>query len=156
MAEYPIHNSKYFDVREFVHPATWKALGVKAAAQVDVRIVRICDLLREKTGVPGYVNNWHYSSHPTPYVASGHRSRTERTGGFYSQHRAGRAADYKATGFTPDMLLHIIAQNAVEFEAAGLTTIEDLRFTPTWLHLDCRPKIKGVNPETGFLIVIPK
>jgi len=158
MAEYPIHDSKYFDVREFVDEATWKTLGIRAQWLVDPKIVRVVDLLREKTGVPGYINTWHLSKTPfhIRFKSSGYRRRKDTTGAEYSQHRFGRATDYKAPGFTPAMLLHVINSSAAEFEAAGLTRMEDIKFTPTWLHMDCAPKIKGVNPESGFYIFAPK
>ena len=148
MPEYPLHNSPYFDVRELVDANTFKALSVNAAWLIDPKIVRVLDLLREKLGAPVVVNNWHTGG---PFKSSGFRSMSDKTGAIFSQHRRGCAADVKVSGKTPNEILFVINANFQEFKAAGLTTIEDVKFTPTWLHLDCRP----VQIENQFRIVRP-
>jgi len=148
MPEYPLHNSPYFDVREMVDANTFKALSVNAAWLIEPKIVRVLDLLREKLGAPVVVNNWHTGG---PFKSSGFRSMSDKTGAMFSQHRRGCAADVKSAGRKPADILAIINANFEEFKAAGLTTIEDVNFTPTWLHLDCRP----VQIENQFRIVRP-
>jgi len=156
MPTYPLHNSQHFDVREFVDERTWNILGVKAACLIDPAIVRVCDLLREKAGVPVRVNTWHYAKPgETVYKASGYRATWEKVGGELSQHRCGRAADVKIVGLTPKAVMALITANQAEFEAAGLTTVESLQFTRSWNHLDCRPKVQGWHPVKGFLVVKP-
>jgi hypothetical protein len=153
MPEYPIHGSKYFDVREFVDERTWGIRGIKAAELIDPKTVAICDLIREKAGAPVTVNNWHFAKPgESVYKASGYRAIWEKVGGQLSQHRCGRAADVKVKGLIPLRVFQIIQANRAEFEAAGLTTMEDLRYTPTWAHVDCRPRLEG---NTGILIVKP-
>lgn len=134
MPEFPIHGSPFFDVREFVDPRTWQLRGIKAAELIDPKIVAICDILREHAG-PLIVNNWHNKGQ---YKSSGFRAVWDNTGGVLSQHRCGRAADVKSKKYKPGQLLSIIMQHKAEFMVAGLTCIESLQFTPTWLHLDCR------------------
>ena len=156
MITYPIHGSKWFDVREFVDQKTWNMLGVKSAWMIDPRIVRVADLLREKSGAAVIVNNWHFKKDGEPlYDSSGYRAIWDDTGGKLSQHRCGRAADFKVRGFRPIQMQILIQANKAEFLAAGLTTMENVAMTPTWLHCDCRPIIPGVQPEDGFLIVNP-
>lgn len=148
MPEFPIHGSPYFDVREWVCPRVFKSRSINAVDLIDPAIIRIFDLLREKAGVIT-VNNWYMGG---KYKASGFRAIWDRTGGDLSQHRCGRAGDAKSRIYKPKALLEIIMDNRIEFQGAGLTTIEDIKYTPTWLHLDCRPvKIEGGN----FKIVIP-
>ena len=156
MPEYPVHGSKFFDVREWVDPRTFGVLGAKSACLIDPAIIRVADLLREKAGVPVTVNNWHFAKPgDTIYKASGFRAIWEKVGGQLSQHRCGRAGDFKVKGMTPSQALRLIMAHAAEFEAAGLTTIENVDFTKTWLHADCRPRVPGWHPSTGFLIVDP-
>jgi len=156
MAQIPIHGSPHFDVREFVDKATWNALGVAAAWLVDPAIVRVCDLLRELSDAPVTVNNWHYAKRGQHiYRSSGFRSKFDSTGAAYSQHRCGRAADVKVAGFSPYLVLQLIERNADDFALAGLTTMENIEFTKTWVHLDVRPKVENLHPENGFLIVNP-
>lgn len=152
MPQYPIHGSKYFDIREFVDEKTWRILGIKAACLIDPAIVRVADLLRLKVGVPVYVNTWHTGGE---FSQSGFRPKWSRVGGDLSQHRCGRAVDVKVSGMTPKAVHGVIMAHSEEFEAAGLTTLENLKDTPTWSHLDCRPKIPGWHQDSGFLIVRP-
>ena len=153
---YPIHGSEYFDIREFVDPRTWSALKIQAACQVDPKTVACSDLLRRLAGRANVINNWHYAKPgETIYDASGFRAIWEPVGGTLSQHRGGRASDNKVKGMTSKQMFEVVMDNQALFEAAGLTTIEDPSFTVGWLHLDCRPKIKGWHPDKGFLIVKP-
>lgn len=154
MPQFPLHESLYFDTREFIDERTWNILGIKSAWMIDPKIVAVCDLLRELTGLPVKVNNWHYyKPGQQKYVASGLRAKWERTGAELSQHRLGRAADVKIVGMSPTQIFNLIMVHSEAFAAVGLSTMEDLRDTKTWNHLDCRPKIKGIHPEIGFLIV---
>lgn len=156
MPEYPIHGSPYFDCREFVDARTWSILGPKCAFLIDPKVVRVSDLIRELAGAAVKINNWHYRKRGQQlYDSSGFRAIWDNTGGSLSQHRCGRAADYKVTGFSPSLLLILIQRNKERFLEAGLTTIENLDATPTWLHGDVRPRLEGVHPEGDFWFVDP-
>ena len=151
MPEFPIHGSKYFDVREFVDQKTWAMLGVKSAWCVDPKIVAVCDLLREKVGVPVKINTWHYAKRgQKSFIDSGFRAKWSGVGGVLSQHRMGRAADVKVDGMSTYQIQLIIIKHEQEFLAAGLTTMENMEYTPTWCHLDCRPRLQ----ETSGVIVV--
>jgi hypothetical protein len=153
---HPIHGSPYFDVREFVDRRTWNVLNVQSAMLIDPQIVLIADALRELAG-PLTVNNWHFRGPGQRlFDSSGFRARWDATGGLLSQHRCGRAADFKSNRYAPGGLLKLVLQNADKFRALGLTTIEEVRHTPTWLHLDCRPRVPGFWPDDQpFRIVSP-
>ena len=148
MPQFPIHNSKYFDVREWVDEKIWMQRNVKAAQMVDPVIVRIADLFREKAGQPVYINTWHTGGH---FVASGFRAVWEKQGGKLSQHRCGRAVDLKVNGMNSVDMLGIVMRNLPEFLALGLTVIENVEKTPTWLHLDCRPRTIGMLDTVTFV-----
>ncbi len=155
MVEYPIHNSPFFDVREWVDERTWGMLGPKAAWQIDQRIVRIADKVRELAGAGVMVNNWHYRVRgASKFQSSGLRAKWDGTGAALSQHRRGCAADLKVTGMTPTQVFDLIQANKALFIELGLTTVENLNATPTWLHVDIRPRIDGML-EGEFLIVNP-
>jgi hypothetical protein len=148
MAQYPIHKSIFFDVREFVDEKVWNALGVKSAWLIDPNIVRIADIVRKLSNSDVTVNNWHIGGN---YKSSGYRGIWDSTGATMSQHRCGRASDLKVKGLSPVQILHLIMANKSEFISAGLTVIEDVADTPTWLHVDCRPRLD----DTSILIVKP-
>lgn len=148
-----LHGSRWFDIVEFVDKRTWQALGWKAACLIDPKNVRVCDLIREKSLSPTWVNNWFMKN--GKFDSSGYRAIWDSTGGSLSQHRCGRAADVKVVGLKPYQVFELIMDNRIEFEEAGLTTIENIKLTPSWLHIDVRPRIDGWHPKTGFLIVDP-
>lgn len=156
--DYSAHGSKYFDIREFVHPRTWeesKQSPARCNWLIDPKVVRICDLVREISGVPVYVNNWLFykpGRGMKKYVSSGFRASWDSTGASYSQHRTGRAADVKPRGFTGRQTFELVMDNKERFLKAGLTTIENPDVTPSWLHLDVRPRLVGV---ADILIVNP-
>ena len=60
------------------------------------------------------------------------------------------AIDIKISGLTPQEIYAHILKNAKTFMDLGLTTLEDIRDTPTWNHLDIRytglSEIKIVRP----------
>lgn len=148
MAQYSIHQSLFFDVREFVDEKAWDALGEKSAWLIDPKIVRIADLVRQLSNSAVTINNWHSGGN---YKSSGYRGIWDSTGATMSQHRCGRAADLKVKGFSPVQVLHLIMANKSAFISEGLTVIEDVADTPTWLHVDCRPRLD----DTSILIVKP-
>jgi hypothetical protein len=155
MPEHPIHGSPFFDVREWVDQRTWAFLGPQSASLIDPAIIRVADLLRSLTG-PLTVNNWHYRGPGVKlYDSSGFRAVWDPVGGKLSQHRRGCAGDFKSSRHSVKSLYKIVQENADRFAAAGLTTIENIGFTPTWLHLDCRPRVDGFWPEKGFRVVSP-
>ena len=157
MPEFPIHNSPHFDVREWVDPRTWQMLNVRAAWLIDPVTVHVANVLREIAGAPVVINNWHYETRRgnQVYKSSGFRSVWDKTGALLSQHRRGTAFDAKVTGFSPSLIFELIRRNKAAFLNAGLTTLENIAFTPTWVHFDTRPRIAGIHPENDFLIVDP-
>lgn len=153
LPKYPIFESKYFDVREYVDARTWFILGIEAAWMIDERTVKIDNLIREKTGCAVTINNWWMATPKNQiFDSSGYRPKWDEEGGLLSQHRCGRASDKRVRGMTPREVLKIIMQNEDEFLDAGLTTIENLDHTPSWLHTDCRAKL---HKNAGILFVNP-
>lgn len=156
LPQFPCFGSKHFDIREWVDNRTWDLYGMKSLWQLDPRPVRVADLVREKIGAPTTVNNWHFAKPgQTVYNSSGFRPIWDKTGGSLSMHRRGCAGDMKVRGVPPAQVLQVILANLDEFLAAGLTTIESVRYTPSWLHGDCRERIEGIHPKQGILFVDP-
>jgi hypothetical protein len=154
--QYPLDNSKYFDVREFIHPMAFNAVGPERARWFISDFQRdYAELLKRVLGMaPIQINNWHLGG---DRVGRGTRPRgyKPKGGAEFSQHYLSNALDVSSPGFTPKQIMQKILENEADFKAIGLTTMEDIALTPTWLHGDCRPFIHGIHPETGFLIVKP-
>ena len=125
--------SEHFDIREFVDPEAFKARGDKSIELIDIRIVKVVELLREIVGKPIIINTWHIGGQ---YKESGLRQMNTATGAKYSQHKFGRAVDVKVSGMKSEDVRNIIRSNWKFLKEAGLTTIE--KDTPTWVHLDVR------------------
>lgn len=138
------YRTTYFDLRELVTPEIHTARGSAAWELLDPRALRVLDQLREKFG-PTIVNNWHKGG---AYRESGLRPSDTKTGARYSQHKTGRAFDCKFMDTTPQAVYAYVREHTGEFPE--ITVLEDIEFTPTWLHFDVRnadwPGIKVVRP----------
>jgi len=132
-----------FNIKEFVSKATWKKHGRKSIRFIDPKIIAIAQLLRDLTIAPVTINNWSFQVNSHNYQYSGYRAPDVKIGAKESQHRFGRAIDVKVEGMKIADVYEMVLAHISEFKKAGLTTIEDISHTPTWLHLDCRQTFKN-------------
>lgn len=137
----------HFDIRELVPESIWKRYGDSSIWFIDPRVFEFMNFIRNRYGKPVIINTWHTGG---KFTERGFRIPTTSIGSKLSQHKFGRAADFNVHGMTPDEVRADIMANQEEFIAAGLTTIEDGEFAPTWVHADCRytrmDTIKIVKP----------
>lgn len=124
-----------FTIHEFVPKSVYERFGNKSIWFIDIRIVRICQFLRDYIDRPLKINDWHIGG---SFQNSGFRLSDETVGSPMSQHKYGRAADIKIEGFSTDEIHEAILNNWGELSAIGLTTLEKAIKTPTWCHLDTR------------------
>lgn len=125
-----------FYAHEFVGQDIYSKFGpIKSWWFIDKRVVVICAELKKDLNATVTINNWHFGG-----VAqnSGYRTPTSTVGASLSQHRRGCAADVKVKGYTAKQVYDHILANKDKYMALGLTTLEDVEFTPTWTHLDTR------------------
>jgi len=139
---------KHFKVNELVPKEIYAMYGDGAVQFLDIKAVRVIEFLRKDLGKPVYVNNWDSGG---LRQESGYRVPNTKTGGKLSQHKFGRAFDVRVEGMTPQEVYDYILANESKYLAAGLTCMENIKFTPTWNHLDTRAvldlsKIRIVNP----------
>jgi hypothetical protein len=127
--------SKNFDIREFIPPEAFQLLGDKARWLIDPRLIAVVQGIRDLSDKPVTLNNWHTGG---KFKESGFRMPTTGTGAPLSQHRLGRAADLKVAGMAPAEVLALIEAKWDTLRALGLTTVEDVKLTPTWMHVDVR------------------
>lgn len=149
-----------FKREEFVHPAFIQAVGYEACLwYISLFQVNYASLLRETIDAPLIANTWA-TSKPGPgyYVGRGTRPPNYRPkgGGLLSMHYMKLAVDFSSPAYSPAQLFQAVMTNDLKFKAIGLTTIESIEITKTWLHGDARTFIPGVHPDRGFLIVKPK
>lgn len=140
--------SENFSIQELVPPEIFQKFGINSQWFIDPKVVDILELLKEvlsaqyKTNIIVKVNDWHTGG---SYKYSGYRPPNidnEIGGATLSQHKLGNAVDVKAilngNNLPIKDIFNIVQSNKVAFLAAGLTTIEDITYTKTWLHLDTR------------------
>jgi hypothetical protein len=144
------YRPKYFQLQEVVHHSFIQARGEKAWELMDDRILRGADWLREKFGacvVNGKLGERRFTE-------SGLREWDTKTGGQFSQHKFGRALDLKFLKVSVKEVYDYIVRNPAEARLNGITTVEDISFTATWLHIDCR-NLPASFPNNGILVVKP-
>lgn len=154
--------TKNFEIQEFVPPEIYNKYGEKSSWFISPEIPVIAQELRDSLSqkyagkkVIVKINDWHTGGQ---YKYSGYRPPNiddEIKGAFLSQHKLGKAMDIKV--FVNDVKLSskevydFIMANKTKFISLGLTTMEDVNYTKSWNHLDCRfrPNV------TDILIVKP-
>lgn len=140
-----IYLPQYFDLREFVPPEVYQALGVKAWAVLDPRIVWTMDQIRMWTRKPITINNWHIGG-AFKYRGFRPRDYTE-TAAKYSQHFMGRAADFDVSGMTADEFRKTMKMSQGIPAFKYVTACEE---GVNWVHIDIRPVPKGTNSIIYF------
>jgi hypothetical protein len=137
-----------FYLDEFIDPITYSERGEKSIQLMDMRIILAIQHLREVINKPITINNWASRGQ---FRESGLRRADTRTGARWSQHKYGRALDFRVSGMTPREVHQVIHQHERTFiERQWITTLEDVRDTPSWTHIDCR-----YTGKDSFLIVRP-
>lgn len=125
--------SKDFSVVEFVPPAIHEQFADKSIWFIDPKIVQMAQFIRDRFGKPMTINNYFAGG---IFQYSAFRDSACKIGAINSQHRHGRAIDFRIYGMTPVEIRADIIKNFELYRASGLTTIEG--GTPTWTHIDCR------------------
>lgn len=122
----PIH----FKIEELVDPLTYSSLGAMAMQLLDWRILYSLDCIRELLGVPLIVNNWKNGGNRK---YSGFRPIGCEVGGYYSQHRFGRAVDFISPEMEASKIrLEIMSKNRL---FPFISYMED---NVEWVHIDVR------------------
>lgn len=143
--------SKHFEIHQLVPANVFARFAERSWWFIDPKLVAVLDALRDDLGVPVVINDWYTGGR---FQNSGFRAPNTTVGAAMSQHRFGRAADVKALAMKPDAVLRALNLNKEKYLALGLTTIENLEHTPTWLHIDVRPRLPHM-PSDDFFFVNP-
>lgn len=133
--------STNFKLIEFIDPHTYNKYGDSSVWFIDPQIIQVAQFIRTRFNRAITINGGGYKY-------SGFRPPQCKIGAKLSQHRFGRAIDIKIDNM-PEIYTDIVT-NPELYIKVGLTTVENIEATPTWLHLDCRwtneDKIRVVNP----------
>ena len=138
----------HFDLEELVDPVTWNLLGDKAWWLLDPRLLWTLDQIRERYNRAVTINTWKWRT-DKPFTLRGFRPSSAALGGFHSQHRYGRAADFDVEGMAADEVRQDILTHPDEAAFQYITCLEtDI----SWVHLDCR---NWDRAKHGILLVKP-
>ena len=124
------YRPQFFILQELVPPGVFDRLGEAAWDLFDTNALQALDKLRQQFG-PITVNNWHRGG---AFKESGLREANTATGAPKSAHKLGKAFDCKPGQTTVKAMYDYILDNQNEFQE--IRRMEDLSFTPTWLHFD--------------------
>lgn len=146
MTRHKLTENFYLD--EFICPPIYSKHGARSVIFMDMRIVSGIQYLRDQSQKSIIINNWFNGG---KLDERGLRSFDTRTGAKYSQHKFGRAVDSNMAGFTiKEYFDFVMSHEKYLIENQLITTIENISFTRSWLHTDCRytglDKILIVNP----------
>jgi hypothetical protein len=120
-----------FCVDELVHKNIYNRLGAYSIRYINKELIMVLQTLRMIAGVPLTVNNYFTGGQRTN---SGLRDFTNPLNATMSVHFTGMAVDIVSSK-TPFELFDLIQEHKEMFIELGLTTIEDVNITKTWLHL---------------------
>lgn len=146
---YPIPQSTHFYVDELIHPNIYKRFGKYSLKFMNPKLLNVLAIIRNLIKEPIVVNSWGSGGN---FINSGLRDFKKPLNGklSYSRHYYGLCLDLKPKTMTIKRLFKIIKENESLFIEAGLTVIEDIRYTPTWLHISVEytglPFITTIKP----------
>lgn len=144
----PLKVASNFSLSEFIDPVTYKRFGTASTWFIDPTIVQVAQFIRTRFNKSVTINSW---SSKGQYKLSGFRPMTSTIGAKLSQHRFGRAVDIKIADLKA--VYEDILKNKYLYHKVGLRAVEDIKYTSTWIHLDCRWLR---SDEKEILIVKPK
>lgn len=139
--------NEHFDIREFVPKAVFDEFGFNFCKRfVNPVMLNYATWLKlklqseYKCEVAIRINDWHYGG---KFQNRAFRPPTSTVGKWTSTHRLAMALDMsftrKDTGATIPIkdVYHLVMDNQAGVMAIGITRLEDIKDTPTWLHSDC-------------------
>ena len=127
--------SKDFELQEFIPKEIYNAFRENSTWFINPTIINIAQVVRDICGVPIIINNWNNGG---SYNNRGYRLPSSPIGAVYSQHKLGNAIDISSNEMNAKKLYELILANKGLLLLNGLSAIEDIRHTKTWVHLDCR------------------
>ena len=124
--------SEHFDLREFIPKEIYEQFGDKSTIFINPNLVVVCEWLRVTLNKSITINNWHTGGQ---YNYSGYRPPDCKEGARLSRHKLGVCADLKIAGMTPKQVFEYIKLHWKELRDMSLSTVEDINYTPTWIHV---------------------
>lgn len=137
------YKTKYFTVKELVHPWILKKIGAENAwLRLDEGCLRDLDRIRKKWGGYIYINSG-------PNDSRGYRPPNDPDGAWLSVHKHGKAFDLvPANGDNAGFWLFVF-EMIKNKELEAFNTLESRTYTSTWTH------VAKMNTDKRPLIIKP-
>lgn len=146
---YKIPQSSYFFIDEIVHPDIYEKFGKESLKFINPKLLELISAIRTLINEPIVINNYEAGG---KFINSGLRCYKNPLGDKvnYSRHYFGLCADLKFKSKTIKEVFSIIKENESWLMINGLTVVENIDHTPTWLHIGVEytglDKLKIINP----------
>ena len=128
-----------FSIEEFFSRAMLNQWGERRCLQfIDPKTLILAQAYRDFFEESMFVNTWNISRKTKKFSNRGFRPPTSTVGASFSQHKFGRAFDCHFHKLSVRQAYKEIMDNQLFFMNFGLTTLEDIDITKTWLHSDSR------------------
>lgn len=133
------YKPEHFDIRSFVSPTVWSALGDRSLLVMDYRMIITADTLavelKKKFNIDITINDWYKNGLRSQ---SGFRGSDSKCAA-YSQHRFGRAIDFTWSALDVcDLNLLADIQTEIRTNASLYPHITRMELnTTSWVHVDC-------------------
>ncbi len=125
------YKPEFFSIKELVHPQILKAIGATNSwMRLDADCLRDLDTIRKAYGSEIYINKGRNDSR-------GLRPPNDYDGSFYSVHKQGKAFDLVPKDGNVAKLFVTIKMLIKDGKLKKFNTLEDLAFTPSWVHVAC-------------------
>lgn len=124
-----------YKIHELAHPQIIRTIGeVNTWRRLDEDCLRDLQTIRDewykKTGAGVYCNRLDLN-----LDSRGLRPPNDPDGSFYSTHKQGNTFDLEPVIGTVKQLYYFIIDLIKDGKLKALNTLEDIRFTPTWVHV---------------------
>jgi hypothetical protein len=134
MSRFELTDHFYLD--EFVPRKLVQVYGNNARWFVSDWQIIVAEFIREYFGGrPMTINNWYRGGR---LHNRGTRTPNTTVGSLYSQHKLAMAIDFSIKELSSPEIYDRILADQKSFLLMGITTMEHIAFTPTWIHIDGR------------------
>ena len=142
--------SDYFRAEEWVCPDVFKRFGERSLDFIDYRVKATALIIREKTGLPMYINNWVWGGNKTQRglrcnLCQIVKDKTEDEIVYLSGHPLGKAWDFTVKGMTAQEVRDWLKTNQILLPYP-IRVESDV----TWVHIDVLEYGQSGNKITYF------
>lgn len=125
-----------FYLQEFVPKSLYRKWGNNATWYIDPRIPKLAQFVRDRYNVPITINNWHYKKEGI-FNFRGFRPSNCAWGAKHSMHKGGRAFDFDCQIPLKEIFADILLNKKL-FMNKGISAVENIERSITWIHVDIR------------------